>query len=112
MVSSLSHISAEEDDSSLADNLVRTSEQGHAYSKRFGIACSAIYSTNYCYHSVPRISIILRARNRPVALWEGDLSHSKVYEGPLSYTEGSPLTLHNHFIQPYRALDTLFSEYY
>ena len=69
-------------------------------------------STNHCYRSVPRISIILRTQNRPVALWEGDLSHSKVYEGPLSYIEGSPLTLHNHFIQPYRALDTLFSEYY
>ena len=24
----------------------------------------------------------------------------KVYEGPLSYAEGSSLTLHNHFIQP------------
>ena len=24
----------------------------------------------------------------------------------------SPLTLHNHFIQPYRTLDILFSEYY
>ena len=101
----------EEDDSSLADNPVETSEQGHAYIKRFGIACSAIRSTNHCYQSVPRISIILRAQNRPVALWEGDLSHSKVYKGPLNYVERSPLTLHNHFMQPYRALDTLFSEY-
>ena len=78
----------------------------------FGIACSAIRSTNHCYQTVARISIILRARNHPVALWEGDLSHSKVYERPLSYVEGSPLTLHNHSMQPYRALDTLFSEYY
>ena len=59
-----------------------------------------------------RISIILRAQNRAVALHESDLSLSKVYEGPLGYAEGSPLTLHNHFIQPYRVLDTLFSEYY
>ena len=96
----------EEDDSSLADDLVETSERGHAYIKRFGIPCSAMCSTNYCYRSVPRISIIICARNRPLALWEGDLSHSKVCEGPLSYAEGSPLTLCNHFIQPYRALDT------
>ena len=80
--------------------------------KRFGVACFAIRSNNHCYQSVPRISIILRAQNRPVALWEGDLSHCKVYEGRLSYAEGSPLTLRNHFIQPYRVLDTLFSEYY
>ena len=26
--------------------------------------------------------------------------------------KGSPLTLYNHFIQPYRVLDTLFPEYY
>ena len=47
-----------------------------------------------------------------MALWEGDLSLLKVYEGPLGYTEGSPLTLRNHFIQLYRVLHTLFSEYY
>ena len=46
-------------------------------------------------------------QNRPVVLWESDLSHSKVYEGPLGYVEGSPLTLRNHFIQPYRALDSI-----
>ena len=46
------------------------------------------------------------------ALWEGDLSLFKVYEGPLSYVKGSPLTLHNHFIQLYRALDTLYSKYH
>ena len=112
MVSCLSHIGAAEDDSSLADDLVETFERGHAYIKRFGVACFAIRSNNHCYQSVPRISIILRAQNRPVALWEGDLSHCKVYEGRLSYAEGSPLTLRNHFIQPYRVLDTLFSEYY
>ena len=98
--------------SSLADNLVEMSERRHAYIKRFGVACSAICSTNHCYRSFPIISIILCAQNCPMALWEGDLSDSKVYEGSLSYAEGSPLTLHNHFIQPYRALDTLFSEYY
>ena len=59
------------------------------------------------YLSAARISIILHARNCPVAFWEGDFSLSKVYEGPLGYVEGSPLTLRNHFIQPYRALDTL-----
>ena len=42
-----------------------------------------------------------------VYLWEGDLSRIKVYEEMLRYPEGSPLTLRNHFIQPYRALDTL-----
>ena len=66
----------------MADGLVETSEQGHAYIKRFGVACSVIHSTNYCYRLIARISIILRAQNYPVALWEGDLSLSKVYEGP------------------------------
>ena len=73
----------EEDDSTLADDLVKMSERGHAYIKRFGVACSAIHSTNHCYRSVPRILIILRTQNCPVALWEGDLSLLKVYEGPL-----------------------------
>ena len=50
--------------------------------------------------------------NPEVALCGGDLSLSKAYEGPLSYAEGSSLTLRNHFIQPYRMLDTLFSKYY
>ena len=45
-------------------------------------------------------------------MWEGDLSRVKVYKEMLRYPEGSPLTLRNHFIQPYRALDTLFPEYY
>ena len=53
----------------------------------------------------------ITSRNRMVSLWEGDLSLSKVYDGPLGYAEGSPLTLRYHFIQPYRVLDTLFSEY-
>ena len=61
---------------------------------------------------VTRILIILRARNYPVPLWEGDLSLLKAYEGSLGYAEGSPLTLLNHFIQLYRELDTLLSEYY
>ena len=39
-------------------------------------------------------------------LWESDLSLSKVYKKPQGYAEGSPLTLRNHFIQPYEALDT------
>ena len=82
----------EKDHSSLADHPVITSEQGHAYIKQFGVTCSAIHNTNHCYQSVPRISIILRAQNRPVALGEGDLSQSELYEGPLSYAEGSPLT--------------------
>ena len=102
----------EEDDSSLADHPVKTSKRGHAYIKQFGVASSAIRSTNHCYRLVSRIWIVLRTQNLPVALWEGDLSHSEVYEVPLSYTEGSPLTLRNYFIQPYRALDTPFSEYY
>ena len=80
MVSCLSRIGTE-DVSSLADDLVKTSEQGHGYIKQFGIVCSAIRSTNHCYQSVPRIMIILRAQNCPVTLWEGDLSHSKIYEG-------------------------------
>ena len=96
----------------LADSPVETSEQGNAYIKWFGVAFSAICSTNHCYQSVPRISIILQAQNCLVALWEGDLSLPKVHDEPLSYVEGSPLTLRNHFIQPYRVLDTLFSEYY
>ena len=89
-------------------------ERGHTYIKQFGVACSAICSTNHftAIKSVARISIILRARNCLVVFWEGDLSLSKVHKGPLGYAEGSPLTLRNHFIQPYRALDTLFSKYY
>ena len=75
----------------MADALVETSEQGHAYIKQFGITCSSIRSTNLCYWLISRISIIFHAQNRPVALWIGDLSHSKVYEEPLSYAEGSPL---------------------
>ena len=47
-----------------------------------------------------------------VALWEGDLSCLKVYEGTMGYAEGNPMTLHNHFIQLCRALDTLFSQFY
>ena len=109
MVSCLSHIG---EDSALADGPVETSERWQVYIKRFGVACSVIRNTNHCYQSTVRISIILHARNRLVALWEGDLSLSKVYEGPLYYAEGSTLTLGNHFIQPYRAIDTLFFEYY
>ena len=90
-------------DSSSANGLVETFEQGQTYIKRFGVACSTIRSTNHCYQLVARILIILHARNRPVAFWEGDLSLLKVYEGPLGYAEGSPLTLHSHFIQFYRA---------
>ena len=75
-------------------------------------ALSYVCSTNHCYQLVARILTILCAQNRPVALWEGDFSLSKVYEGPLGYAERSPLTLCNHFIQLYRALDTLFSEHY
>ena len=89
--------------------LVKTSEQGHAYIKQFGVSCSSICSTSHCCQSVARISIMLRSWNYLVTMWEGDLSLSKVYEGPLGYAERSPLT---HFIQPYRALETLFSEYY
>ena len=79
-----------------------------AWSKRlnksvlwFGVSCSAMRGTNHCYQSFAKISIILCAQNHPVALWEGDLSFSKVCEGPLGYAEESPLTLCNHFIQPY-----------
>ena len=46
MVSCLSSIGAEEDDSSLADDPAETFERGHAYIKRFGVACSAIRSNN------------------------------------------------------------------
>ena len=46
-----------------------------------------------------------------VYLWEGELSQVKAYERTLHYAEGSPLTLRNHFIQPYSVLETLFSEY-
>ena len=109
MVSCLSCIG---EDSSLADGPVEMFEQWLAYIKRLRVACSAICSTNHCYQLVVRILIILRARNRPVALWEGDLSLSKVYKGTLGYAEGSSLNLCNHFIQPYRWLDNLFSKYY
>ena len=61
---------------------------------------------------VARVLIQLHAQYCLMALWEGDLSCLKVYKRSLSYAEGSPLTLRNHFIQLYRALDTLFSEYY
>ena len=46
-----------------------------------------------------------------VYLWEGELSQVKAYERTLHYAEGSPLTLRNHFIQPYSVLETLFPEY-
>ena len=108
----VSCLSRNGEDSSLVDGLVEMSEWGHAYIKQFGVACSAIRSTNHCYQSIARISIILHAQNCLVALWEGDMSLSKVYEGLLGYVEGSPLTLCNHFIQHYRALDTRFSKYY
>ena len=55
--------------------------------------------------------IIFHSRNHPVALWEGDLSLLNVHEGPLGYVEGSPLILHNHFIELYRVLNTLFFKY-
>ena len=84
------------DDSSLADSSVEMSERGHAYIKQFSVGCSAICITSHCYQLVARISIILHGQNCPMALWEGDLSLSKVYKGPLGYTEGSPLTLCNH----------------
>ena len=86
-------------------------KEGHAYIKQFGVSCSTICSTNHCFQSVVRISITLCTQNSPVALWVGDLSLSKVYDGSLGYAEGSPFTLYNHFIQPYKALDTVF-EYY
>ena len=60
---------------------------GHAYTKRFRVACSAIHITNHCYQSVARLSIIVYTKNHLMALWEGDLSLSKVYEGPLCYAE-------------------------
>ena len=41
---------------------------------------------------------VLCAQNHPLALWEGDLLLLKVCKGPLGCTEGSPLTLRNHFI--------------
>ena len=48
-----------------------------------------------------------------MALWEGDLSFFLKYmRDHLSHVEGSPLTLRSHFMQLYRALDTLYSEYY
>ena len=52
--------------------------------------------------------IILCPQNCLVALREGNLLLLKVYEEPLGYVEGRALTLRNHFIQLYRALDTLF----
>ena len=48
----------------------------------------------------------IKHRNHPVVLWEGNLSLSKAYKGPLGYAEGRPLTLYSHFIQLYRSLDT------
>ena len=66
------------EDSSLADGLVKMSEQGRAYLRRFGVPCFAIRNTNHCYQSIARISIILYAQNCPVLLWKGDC-HSQKY---------------------------------
>ena len=60
VVSCLSYIG---EDSSLADGLVKLSEQGSAYIKRLGVACFAIRNTNHCYQSIARILIILYVRN-------------------------------------------------
>ena len=73
------------------------------------IVGTSLLITDHYYQSVARISIILHVRNCLLAMWEGDLSLLKVYEVPLGYAEGGPLTLHNHYIQHYRGLDTLFS---
>ena len=80
---------------------IKRSKREHI--KQFGVAWSAIPSINHCYQWLPESS---------GGLVEGDLSLLKVYKEPLRYAEGSPLILHNHFIQLYKALDTLFSEYY
>ena len=48
------------------------------YIKWLRVACSAICSTNHCRQSVVRISFILRARNRSVALWKV-ICHSQKY---------------------------------
>ena len=50
---------------------------------------------------VTRILIKLHTRNHLVTLCQGDLSRLKVYKKSLSYAEGKPLTLCNHFIQFY-----------
>ena len=84
-----------------------------------GVNKSIIILSCLLYHTqhqsllsvVARISIMLYTRNQPVALWESNLSLLKVYEGPLGYVEESSLTLCNHFIQLYKALDTTFSKY-
>ena len=61
---------------------------------------------------VARISIKLCTWYHLVTLWEGYFVTLKIYKRSLNYVEGKPLTSHNRFIQPYRTLDTLFSEYY
>ena len=114
MVSCLSRIGTEEDDSSLAD-------AGATWSKRLneGMHILSDLALLVLPYVAPitasvdsqNIDYITRTKSSS-GLVEGDLSHSKVYKGPLSYMEGSPLTLRSHFIQPYRVLDTLFSEYY
>ena len=53
---------------------------------------------------VSRTSIKLLTRYRLVTLWEGDLSHLRYTSDHWVMWNGSPLTLGNHFIQPYRSV--------
>ena len=46
------------EDSALAEGPIETFEQCHAYIKWFGVACSAIRSTNHYYQSIARLLII------------------------------------------------------
>ena len=46
---------------------------------------------------VARILIKVHARNHLVTLWEGNLSHLKVYEESLSYVEGKPFDFKQSF---------------
>ena len=71
-----------------------------------------VRSTNHFYQWLPEYQLYYTHKNHPGALWLVNLLLLIVYEEPLGYAEGSPLTLHDHFIQLYIALNTIFSEYY
>ena len=109
VVPCLSHIGDE--DSSLTDAGLKGLNKGVLILSDLELPALPCISPITAISGYQNINCI-RCRNRPVALWEGDLSCAKVYEGPLGYAEGSLLTLCNHFIQLYRTLHTLFSEYH
>ena len=61
---------------------------------------------------VARILIKLCTQYHLVTLWKGDLSRLRYTSYHYVMWKEHSMTLRNHSTQPYRALDTLFSEYY